>query len=92
MKALDEAQRLLRDEVESRGMGRGLDREDGRGGRGKDPGRGTGTKITDSGLAQGHSEGGGDPTLASVCLHDSFITFSTPGSPARTRSCPGWRW
>lgn len=93
MRASDEAQRLLRDEVESRGRHRGLGGEDGRERREKEPECGTGIRITEAmGMYRGASRGGGNPALASVCLQDAFNTLSTPGSPARTRSCPGWRW
>lgn len=44
MRARDEAQRLLRDEVESRGRDHGLGREDGREGTGKEPERRTGAR------------------------------------------------
>lgn len=78
--------RLLRNEVKSCERDRGLGREDGREGRGKEPERGTGAGITETeDWHRGTARGGGGPALASVCLHDAFNTFSTAGSPARTR-------
>lgn len=93
MRAHDEAQRLLRDEVKSCERDCELGREDGRERRGKEPERGTGTGIRETrDWHRGTARGGGGPALASVCLHGAFNTFSTAGSPARSRSCPGWRW
>lgn len=58
MRAGDEAQRLLRDEVESSGRDRGLGREDDRERSGREPELGIGTRITETvGIGTGAQRG-----------------------------------